>query len=293
MPERQSSPTVEEAVQRTNQHYELPPAYFAQFLDDRLKYSSGLYTRPDMSLNDAQTAKLHFIAEHVKAAPGARLLDIGCGWGSLTLFMAREYGCRVTAVTPSKEQAPYVRELAAATGVADLVDLVIGPFSAVPLAGKFDMVTMVGSINHMPNQDEVLAKVYALMRPDARLYLSESCFRSAAAHKAFADRPGTRQVTDDIFGFAEMHPLSTLVGVVEKAGLSLAGTIDLTWHFRRTIVDWMRRAEGNRERIEEIAPGKYEALMRYLETTNAAWGYTTKQYGLVAVRNRLGLEELC
>jgi cyclopropane-fatty-acyl-phospholipid synthase len=292
MSESQSAPTVSEALQATNQHYQLPAALFAQFLDKRLKYSSGLYTRPGMSLDDAQTEKLHFIARQIRAKSAECLLDIGCGWGSLTLFMAQEYGHQVTGVTPCSEQATYIRETAEAMGISDRVAVVVGPFSEVPLERRFDAVTMVGSINHMPNQDEVMSKVYRHMREGAALYLSESCFRSMAKHKEFADRPATRQVTESIFGFAEMHPLSTLVRVIESAGLSVTDVTDLTWHFKRTINDWVDCAVHNRERIEDIAAGMYEPLRTYLDTTNTAWGFTTKQYAVVAVRSRLGVEDL-
>jgi cyclopropane-fatty-acyl-phospholipid synthase len=292
MSEQQSAPTVDEALQATNQHYQLPAALFAQFLDKRLKYSSGLYTRPGMSLEDAQTEKLHFIARQIRAKSVGCLLDVGCGWGSLTLFMAQEYGHRVTGVTPSSEQAAYIRETADAMGISDRVTVVVGPFSEVPLEGRFDAVTMVGSINHMPNQDEVMSKASRHMREGAALYLSESCFRSAAKYNEFANRPATRQVTEDIFGFAEMHPLSTLVRVIEGAGFSVTDVTDLTWHFKRTINDWVDRAVHNRERIEDIVAGMYQPLRTYLDTTNTAWGFTTKQYAVVAVRSRLGVEEL-
>jgi len=288
MPETLTRPTVQAAVQATNQHYELPPALFASFLDARLKYSSGLYTRPGMSLDEAQTEKLHLIAKLVGAKPGCRLLDIGCGWGSLTLFMAAEYGCRVTAVTPSQPQASYIAERARATGVRDPIELIVGPFFEVDCAGPFDAVTMVGSINHMPNRHEVIAKVYDLLRQDGALYISESCFRSVEKYDALTRSTAARQVSEDIFGFGEMVPLSTLLRIAESAGLSMTGVTDLTWHFERTVVDWIDRVVRNRETIENIAPGMFAPLLQYLETTNAAWGYTTKQYALTAVRNRLG-----
>jgi cyclopropane-fatty-acyl-phospholipid synthase len=109
-----------------------------------------------------------------------------------------------------------------------------------------------------------------------------------ATYERFARSPGARQVAEDIFGFAKMVPLSTLVRTVESAGLSLTGVTDLTWHFERTVADWIERAVRERAAIDGIAPGMFVPLLQYLETTNAAWGYTTKQYALTAVRNRLG-----
>ncbi|QMU70697.1 cyclopropane-fatty-acyl-phospholipid synthase family protein [Streptacidiphilus sp. P02-A3a] len=282
----------EEARRATNQHYELPPEYFAAFLDTRMKYSSGLYRTPGCTLEQAQTAKLEFVADRLALTGGERLLDIGCGWGSLTLFMAREYGCSVTGVTPSRPQAGYIREQAGAAGIGDLVEVRVGSFSALPMTGGYDAVTMLGSIVHMPDRTEVLRKAHGLLRRGGRLYLSESCFRNAETYREFNDRPGTRHVTETTFGFADMVPFSTLVEATESAGFSLEAMDDLTAHYQRTIEEWERRALLNRERIEAVAPGTAESLLRYLRTANAGWGYTTKHYALTAVKARLSAKAL-
>jgi cyclopropane-fatty-acyl-phospholipid synthase len=282
----------EEARQATNLHYELPPEYFEAFLDTRMKYSSGLYRTPGCTLEQAQTAKLEFVAERLALTGGESLLDIGCGWGSLTLFMAQEYGCAVTGVTPSQPQAAYIREKARAGGVADRVEIRVGSFSALPMSGEYDAATMLGSIVHMPDRGAVLRKAYGLLRRRGRLYLSESCFRNAEVYREFADRPGTLHVTETTFGFADMVPFSTLVEATESAGFSLEAMDDLTAHYQRTIEEWERRALLNQERIEAVAPGMSQSLVRYLRTANAGWGYTTKHYALTAAKARLAAKAL-
>jgi cyclopropane-fatty-acyl-phospholipid synthase len=282
--------TPEQARTATNLHYEQAPEYFAAFLDERLKYSSALYADSSMSLEDAQTAKLRFVAGRLGVTGGGRLLDIGCGWGSLTLFMAEEYGVEVTGVTPSGPQAEHVRARAEERGVANLVDVRVGSFTSTDIGGRYDFAAMLGSIVHMPDRRAALAKTYAALRRGGRLYLSESCFRNEARYAEFNERPGTRHVTESIFGFADLVPLSTLVAAAEDAGFSLVGLADLTAHYRRTIEEWERRAVANRDRIEEVAPGRFDALVRYLRTANAGWGYTTKHYALTAERSRLGPE---
>ena len=283
-------PTAEQARRATNRHYELPPAFFAAYLDRRLKYSSGLYQDADTTLDQAQTAKLHFVARRLGLSAGCRLLDIGCGWGSLVLFMATEYDCEVTGITPSAPQAAYIVERAEELGVADRVHIERGSFGEMALGGRYDAATMLGSIIHMPNQAIVLEKVRGLLRQSGVLYLSESCFRNWRTYEEFSARPGTRHVTEGIFGFADMVPLSALVQAVESAGLSLTGLTDLTAHYRRTTMDWETRALANRDDIEKAAPGMFDPLIRYLQTASAGWGYTTKHYALTAVRSRLGPE---
>jgi cyclopropane-fatty-acyl-phospholipid synthase len=277
----------EQARLATNQHYELPPEVFQAFLDSRMKYSSGLYPTPEATLEEAQTEKLRFVARRLGLRGGECLLDIGCGWGSLPLFMAQEYGCEVTGITPSAPQAEFIRERARAAKLAGLIDIRVGSFSDLEMDGRYDAATMLGSIIHMPDRVAVLRKVYGLLHRHGRLYLSESAFRNGDVYREFATRPGTRHVTETIFGFADMVPFSALVEATELAGFSLDALDDLTAHYYRTIEEWLRRAEANRTRIEAAAPGMSEPLLRYLRTANAGWGYTTKHYGLTASKSRL------
>jgi cyclopropane-fatty-acyl-phospholipid synthase len=281
-------PAAEEARLATNRHYELPTEFFAAYLDRRLKYSSGLYQHPDATLDEAQTAKLHFVAQQLALPEGGRVLDVGCGWGSLVLFLAAEYGCRATGVTPSATQAAYITGRAAEMGVADQVQIVLGSFPGLGLDGAYDAVTMLGSITHMPDRAAVLGRAKDLLIRGGTLYVSESCFRNWRAYQEFSARPGTRHVTEWIFGFADLVPLSALVEAVESAGLSLTGLTDLTAHYDRTIADWQTRAMANRDAIEKAAPGMFDPLIRYLQTASAGWGYTTKHYALTAVKIRLG-----
>jgi cyclopropane-fatty-acyl-phospholipid synthase len=264
---------------------DLPTEVFAAFLDRRLKYSSGLYRHEGVQLDEAQTAKLHFVAERLEVAKGARVLDVGCGWGSLVLFLAQEYGCHVTGVTPSRPQAAYVQRLAEELGVGRQVEVRVGSFSDTETVGRFDAVAMMGSIVHMPDRSRVLRKAHRLLRREGKLYLSESCFRNDAVHREFI-----RYVTETVFGSGDMMPLSALVESIEMAGFSLIGLTDLTAHYQRTTVDWENRAVANQAIIDRIAPGLGEHLIRYLGSATAGWGHTTKHYALTASKSRLGPE---
>jgi cyclopropane-fatty-acyl-phospholipid synthase len=118
------------------------------------------------------------------------------------------------------------------------------------------------------------------------LYVSESCFRSAAAREAHQARSGTEFVRNSIFGWGDMRPLSDLVAGAEDAGFTVVAVDDLTAHYHRTIEDWLAGVRAHWTRIEELAPGYAAALERYLETANAGWGYTTKHYALTCRNSR-------
>lgn len=268
----------------TNQHYDIDPAVFGLFLDSRRKYSSGRY-EPGDTLDAAQTRKLHFVAGQLGLKGGERLLDVGCGWGSLSLFMAREYGCRVVGISPAGRQHEFIAARTAETG-AD-VTLRAGLFEEADFGSdRFDAITMLGSIVHMPDLAGVYAKARALLRPGGSLYVSETCFRNCEAYQRFQESDGASFVRNDIFGYGDMRPLSMLVRAAEDAGLSIAGVTDLTEDYRQTIEHWLENVRANADRIDAIQPDMAARLTRYLGIANAGWGYTTKHYALVARRVR-------
>ncbi|WP_327140044.1 SAM-dependent methyltransferase [Nocardia sp. NBC_01327] len=271
----------------TNQHYDLDPDIFGQFLDPLRKYSSALYENDSDSLELAQRNKLRFVARRLGLNGGEELLDIGCGWGSLILFMAQEYGCDTLGISPAPRQHEYIAEQAAARGVTNQVRTRVGHFEQLTLPdASVDAVTMLGSIVHMPDLDEVFRRARAVLRRGGSLYVSESCFRNAAARRAFDERAGTEFVRSDIFGWGDLRPLSDLITAAEDAGFSIASVDDLTNDYRRTIDHWIDNVDIAAERIDAHQPGLAAKLRHYLEVANAGWGYTTKHYALVCRKAR-------
>ncbi|GAA2402323.1 hypothetical protein GCM10010191_07220 [Actinomadura vinacea] len=274
-------------VAETNQHYDLDPEIFGRFLDPLRKYSSALYLDDGDSLAEAQEHKLRFVAGRLGLDGGERLLDVGCGWGALILFMAREYGCASLGVSPAARQHDYIAGRSAELGVGDLVSTRVGHFEDLDLPERsFDAVTMLGSIVHMPDLDAVFGKARAVLRRKGTLYVSESCFRSAAAHAAFDRRAGTGFVREEIFGWGDMRPLSELVAAAEGAGFTIVAVDDLTDHYRRTIDDWLANVDAAAAELDALGPGLAGRLRHYLEIANAGWGYTTKHYALTCRNSR-------
>jgi cyclopropane-fatty-acyl-phospholipid synthase len=275
------------AIAATNKHYDLDPEIFGLFLDPLRKYSSGLYASPDDTLATAQERKLRFVAGRLGITGGERVLDVGCGWGSLVLFMAREYRCTATGISPALQQLDYIAARAAEFGVAGLVTAKAGHFEMASLPERgFDAVTMLGSIVHMPDLGLAFRKARSALRRGGTLYVSETCFRSGAARAGHQARAGTEFVREEIFGWGDMRPLSALIAGAEDAGFAVVAVDDLTAHYQRTIEDWLAGVRARRQRIEELAPGFAADLERYLETANAGWGYTTKHYALTCRNSR-------
>ncbi|MET8828891.1 class I SAM-dependent methyltransferase [Streptomyces sp. NPDC004610] len=273
----------------TNVHYDQPPEIFEAFLDRRMKYTSGIFTRGDESLDTAQLTKLRTVTGLLGLTGGERVLDIGSGWGSMVCHLAG-LGCQVTGVTPAPAQAAYIRARAAREGVADRVTIAESSIYDADLGdARFDAVTVVGVAEALPDLDGVLRIIARRLRPGGRVYLSAACFRSREVFTEYTDRPASRHVAETIFGWGILRPLSELVAGCEEARLSVIGCHDLTEHYRRTIDHWIGRVAAARDRIDALRPGYSDELLRYLRTSNAGWGHTTRYYGLVAARSRDGL----
>ncbi|WNG18675.1 SAM-dependent methyltransferase [Cystobacter fuscus] len=271
----------------TNTHYDQDPRLFQLFLDASMKYSPGLFPEGNEDLETAQHKKMHFIARQLGLQGGERVLDVGCGWGSLVCFLAREYGCEVVGVTPAARQADYIRARAARLGVAGKVRIEVGHFHEVSLpTGAFQGISFVGSITHFPDKPGTLARAWSLLKPTGNVYLSETCFGNAAKRREFESRPGTKFVLQDTFGWAELIPVSDYVRYFEDAGFSLRGLVDLTAEYSRTIELWSENARRNSQALDAIEPNLSERLLKYFEISNAGWGYTSKQYALVASKRR-------
>jgi cyclopropane-fatty-acyl-phospholipid synthase len=270
----------------TNQHYDRNPELFVQFLDPYLKYSSGYYSTTDISLAQAQENKIDFICDLLGLTAGQSLLDIGCGWGSLVIGAAERRSLKTYGITPAPRQAAFVRSRIDERELSAAAHVTVGTFEDYDSSRSFDGITFVGSIIHLPDLAGAFVKAKALTRRNGTLYVSETCFRSHGMRQRFGEVTGTKYVRDDIFGWGDMRPLSELVRCAEDAGWSIRDVVDLTEDYYRTIEAWIVNAKRNSATIDRLFDGGTEALIRYFETANAGWGYTTKHYAIVCANTR-------
>jgi cyclopropane-fatty-acyl-phospholipid synthase len=122
-------------------HYDLGNAFYSQWLDPTMTYSSGVFERADMSLEDAQRAKWRRMAETLDLKPGHTVLEIGCGWAGFAMFAAREYGCHVTGITLSREQYDYAKSAVSSVGLSERIDIQLVDYRDVQ--GRFDRIASI------------------------------------------------------------------------------------------------------------------------------------------------------
>src|SRR5579859_229541 len=168
-------PIAEHTDAANEQHYEVPAEFFLNCLGPRLKYSSCLY-EPGDTLAQAEDRALAETCAHADLHDGQAILELGCGWGSLSLWMARAYpNSKISSVSNSASQGDYIRGRAAAEGLTNLavVTADMNDFSP-PDAGTYDRVVSVEMFEHMANWRALLGRVKTWLKPDGRLFIHRS-----------------------------------------------------------------------------------------------------------------------
>ncbi|MEV7691482.1 class I SAM-dependent methyltransferase [Streptomyces bungoensis] len=215
-------------------HYDLSNEFYALLLDETMAYSCGYWAGEDPGSTpaDAQRAKLELICRKLGLQPGARLLDIGCGWGALTVHAAERHGALVTAVTLAREQAAYVRERVRERGLTDRVEVVCQDYRDIA-AGGFDAVSAIEMGEHVGDAEypAFAAALHRHVRPCGRVLVQQmSRGRSAPGGGPFIEA----YIAPDM----HMRPLGETTGLLEAAGLEVRHTESLREHYVRTIAAW-------------------------------------------------------
>jgi cyclopropane-fatty-acyl-phospholipid synthase len=231
------------------QHYELPPEFFRLVLGPRLKYSSAWYASERTTLAKAEEEMLARTAATARLADGQDVLELGCGWGSLTLWMAEHYrASRITAVSNSAPQREFILGRARERGLAN-VRVVTSDMNRFECEERFDRVVSVEMFEHMRNWEALLGKVARWLRPGGRLFLH------VFAHREFAYPFEVRDESDWMsahFFSGGMMPSVDLVRHLDSP-FELEEHVDVPGtHYARTSEDWLRNLERHRAEVLPI-----------------------------------------
>ncbi|MFC9157834.1 class I SAM-dependent methyltransferase [Streptomyces bauhiniae] len=218
-------------------HYDLSNDFYRLLLDETMAYSCGYWTAEDMHPADAQRAKLELICRKLGLTAGSRLLDIGCGWGSLTLYAAERYQAQVTAVTLAREQAAYVREQVRERGLEHLVEVVCQDYRDIS-GSAYDAVATVEMGEHVGDDEypAFAAALHRMVRPGGRVLVQQmSRGANAPGGGAFIEA----YIAPDM----HMRPLGDTVALLEAAGLEVRSTESMREHYVRTVAAWHETLE--------------------------------------------------
>ena len=267
----QRSSDVRAARENVHRHYDLGNEFYRLWLDRELVYTCAYFPTPGHTLEEAQLAKMDRVCRKLDLKPGERVVEAGCGWGSLALFMAREYGVTVRAFNVSSAQIAYARERAQQEGLADRVEFVEDDYRNV--RGEYDAFVSVGMLEHVG-------------LPDYRTF-GDVIDRSLSAqgrgllHFIGRNRPGPLNpwIRKRIFpgGYPPTLP-EVFERIFEPGNLSVLDVENLRLHYAATLGHWMRRFDEAADRVTELFDETFLRAWRlYLAGSQAAFTTGTMQ----------------
>jgi len=265
--------SVERDKRSVTHHYDVSNDFFALWLDKTMTYSCAFFSRDGSSLEAAQQAKLDLICTKLALEKGERMLDVGCGWGSLAIYAAREYGVSVTGITLSEPQAKLGRQRAQEAGVGDRVDIRVMDYRE--LAGEpFDKIASIGMVEHVGSVqiDEYAQTLHRLLRPGGQL-LNHGIARLRVGEPE-AGPFSERYVFPDA---APLH-LSRIQTAIERAGLETQHVEGFRMDYAETLTHWAQRLDDNAEQAERlVGPERMRIWRLYLRAArnNFTSGFTS------------------
>ena len=227
-------------------HYNVDFEVYRRFLDDDLHYSCAYFAEYGMTLEQAQQAKCALIARKLDLTPGAHVLDIGCGWGSLAMYLAEHHGARVTGVTLSSAQLEIAQQRARARGLADHVDFRLQDYRDVD--GRYDAIVSVGMFEHVgrPQYQRFFDQLAARLKPDGVALLHT---------------------------IGRLSPPGTISPWIRKySGLLLNDLEVWRHHYARTLQEWHRRFQDSLDHLPAALDQRFKRMWAfYLQASEASF----------------------
>lgn len=288
--ELRASPIAIDTQAANAQHYEVPGSFFKAHLGPRLKYSCAYYPRGDETLAQAEDAMLSIYAERAQLADGQRMLDLGCGWGALSLWLAERYPrARIVGLSNSPRQRQFIEQCAAARGLTNLRivtgNVVDFEFGAADVG--FDRVLSIEMFEHMKNYAMLLAKISRWLRDDGKLFVHHFAHRHLAYH--FASNDSTDWMSRHFFTGGTMPSADLLLHFQDQLRVSGHWWIDGT-HYARTANHWLASLDAARARVLPILASaeprtariRFQRWRMFYMAVAELFGYAHgKQWGVV------------
>jgi cyclopropane-fatty-acyl-phospholipid synthase len=261
-PRRRNTPARSRA--NVHHHYDLGNDFYARWLDADLIYTCAYFEDPRESLEEAQRAKLEHVCRKLRLRPGERVLEAGCGWGALALYMAEHYGVTVQAFNVSSEQVRFAREAALRRGLRGRVEFIEDDYRAAQ--GGFDAFVSVGMLEHVgPDHYASLGRLI-----DTRLWREGRGLLHFIGHA----RPWRMNpwIERTIFPGAYIPALSEVLPIFEENGLAVADVENLRRHYEVTLEHWLARFERQAAWVEARYDARFLRTWRlYLASSIAAF----------------------
>ncbi len=253
-------------------HYDLSNDFYRLWLDNDMVYSCAYFETGSEDLEQAQQAKLRHLCRKLRLKPGERLLDVGCGWGGLARYAAREFGAKVFGITLSREQLELARERVAAEGLQEQITLELMDYRDLPQDGRFDKVVSVGMFEHVGHANLPLycQRLFDAVRPGGLV------MNHGITARHIDGRPvghGAGEFIDRyVFPHGELPHLVGISSSISDAGLEIVDVESLRLHYARTLDFWSERLEAQLEQAQQMVPERALRIWR-LYLAGCAYGF--------------------
>ncbi|MGV9230781.1 class I SAM-dependent methyltransferase [Streptomyces nigra] len=263
-------------------HYDVGNDFYELVLGPSMVYSCAYWQAPppEGTLEDAQRDKLDLVCRKLGLRAGMRLLDVGCGWGSMALHAAREYGVEVVGITLSQEQAAYARKRVADEGLTDKVEIHVQDYRDVS-DGPYDAISSIGMAEHVGAERylEYADVLFRLLKPGGRLLNHQIGRRPQRDESSY-------QVDEFIdayvFPDGELQPIGVTVAQLERAGFEVRDVEALREHYALTLRRWVANLEDRWDRAVKLTgPGRARVWRLYMAASALAFE-----------RNRIGVNQV-
>ena len=238
------------------QHYEVPPDFFVNALGKHLKYSSGYWPEGVTNLDDSEFAMLKLSAERAEITNGDSILELGCGWGSLTLYMAENYPkSQITAVSNSKDQRLFIEKKCQERGFEN-VKVITADMNVFTIDEKFDRIVSVEMFEHMRNYEQLLDKVSSWLQPGGKLFIH--IFTHKTLVYPFTEDGEGDWMGRNFFSGGIMPSHQLLLYFQKKLNIEMSWRFNGS-HYEKTSLAWLNKMDSNKNEIMSIFIETYGA----------------------------------
>jgi len=257
--------SFDKARENIYHHYDIGNDFYKLWLDkEEMQYTCAYFPDDEMTLEQAQVAKLHHVCRKLDLKPGDTVVEAGCGWGGLARFMAKHYGVKVTAYNISKEQIKYAKQRALEEGLSEQVEYVLDDYRNIK--GQYDVFVSVGMLEHVAIHDyvELGEIIKRCLKPDGRGLIHTIGRKIEGPMNAWIERR--------IFPGARPSALSQMMNIFEPNELAVYDVENIRLHYSRTLQEWAQRFDEHREQITEMMDEEFvKAWGLYLYGSIAAF----------------------